>query len=70
MPRVRACTLGMDMTEQEVSLVMDELDSDGSSTIGIDEFMEEMRKIHCRRKKEEEKSRANSSMACPEAMVI
>jgi|EP01049_Picozoa_sp_SAG25_P010153 Ca2+-binding EF-hand superfamily protein len=55
--------LGMDMTEQEVSLVMDELDSDGGGTIGIDEFMEEMRKIHRRRKKEEKKSRANSSMA-------
>ena len=47
--------MGLDLSKDEVALVLAELDTDGGGTIGIDEFLEEMKQIHRRRRKEEKK---------------
>lgn len=45
--------IGLHLDEKEVGLIMDKLDTDGGGTIGIEEFLEEMRLIHRKRRKEE-----------------
>ena len=45
--------MGLDLDEKEVRLIMEKLDSDGGGSIGIDEFLEEMRQIHRKRRKDE-----------------
>jgi Ca2+-binding EF-hand superfamily protein len=45
--------MGMELDEKEVGLIMQKLDSDGGGSIGIDEFLDEMRKIHRKRRKDE-----------------
>lgn len=43
--------LGLELTEYEVGLIISELDTDAGGTIGIDEFMDQMRQIHRKRRK-------------------
>ena len=53
--------MGLDLDEKEVGLIMEKLDSDGGGSIGIDEFLEEMRQIHRKRRKDEKAAaRANA----------
>lgn len=53
--------MGLDLDKKEVGLIMEKLDSDGGGSIGIDEFLEEMRQIHRKRRKDEKAAaRANA----------
>ena len=55
--------LGLDLSEGEVQLIMEVLDSDGGGSIGIDEFMTEMQKIHRKRRKAEKAARQDRSLS-------